>query len=124
MIPHLRQFHAALGDAIDDAVFLVNSSRLPSGQRMTQRFWFADARIDNPPTPDRRKSGSCVEGDLAAFAFAAGQLFGGCEQATGIGRAAEQVGGFLQRLEIFQRKMTTERCFCRVMTTGSWSSQT
>ncbi len=25
MIPQLRQFHAAFGDAIDDAVFLVNA---------------------------------------------------------------------------------------------------
>ena len=38
MIPQLRQFHAALGDAIDDAVLLVNPPRPPARQRVPQRF--------------------------------------------------------------------------------------
>ena len=124
MIPHLREFHSAFGGAIDDAMFLINPSRPISGQRMTQRFWFADARIDNPPTPDRRKSGSCVEGDLAAFAFAIGQLFGGCEQATGIGRAAKQVARFLQCLVVFKRQDDNGTLLLPGDDDRLWSSQT
>src|ERR1051325_926967 len=45
MIPHLRQFHSAFGEAIHDAVLLINPPRPPPGQRVTQRFGFADAGV-------------------------------------------------------------------------------
>ena len=45
VIPHLRQFHSTFTDAIDDAMLLINSPRPPTGQRVAQRFRFADAGV-------------------------------------------------------------------------------
>jgi hypothetical protein len=49
MIPHLRQQNPLLGDAIDEAMFLVNAPRPIAGQRMTKRFGFADAGMRIAP---------------------------------------------------------------------------